>query len=156
MGREIQKGTDVAKGSLGLSRDKQGQEQLAGFQRTPQQIEAENDLLKILTAQAQGISNPMSELAAKKALAIGASQSSQSSNPFLGIKAAQDANILGQDQARMNAQAQLSDLLTGQRSTALQATSESAKMRQDENQRRSDFLAQLAASGAAAATKKGK
>ena len=135
-----------AKGFLGLQKtDTSG---LTPFQRTPEQLEAEKNLLKQLTMQASG-GGLASDIAQKKAMALGASQSNQSSNPFLGIRAAQQAQQEGQAAAQLGAQEQLSNLLTGQRQTAMQAAQGRMETAQADQARRTQFMGNLAGSGAA-------
>jgi len=143
------------KSTLGLQKDPQAQQQFSGFQRTPEQIKAENDLLAQLSLQSQAqVGGPAADLAQRKAMSMAASQSRGASNPYLGIKAAQMASGEMQEQAKlneqerqMNTQRMLSDLITGQRQSALSATQSAADLRQQEQGRRASFIGNLAASG---------
>lgn len=136
-------GAKNLKGPLGLGGTKDEQNALGAYGRTPEQIAAEAALLNMLAAQSSGGPNPAADLAQRKAMALGVTQSAHSSNPFLGIKAAQDANAQMQEEAKLNAQNQLSNLLTGQKQAALQATQAAAQLKQQDNQTKASFWGNL-------------
>lgn len=153
MGKPVQSVLNAGKGVLGLGKtDTSG---MGAFNRTPEQIEAEKKLLGQLTQGLGQFDTTASDLANRKAMAMAASQSRQASNPFLGIKAAQAAQMEGQEMAKMNeferqAQQQktLSDLITGQRQAAQQSAQAQMETAQADQARRTGFIGNLAGAGA--------
>ena len=153
MGKPVQSVINVGKGVLGLG--KTDTSAMGAFNRTPEQIEAEKKLLGQLTQGLGQFDTTASDLASRKAMSMAAGQSRQASNPFLGIKAAQQAQMEGQEMAKMNeferqAQQQrtLADLISGQRQAAQQSAQAQMETSQADQARRTGFIGNLAGSGA--------
>jgi len=128
---------------------------LNNFNMTPEERAAQNKLMAQLSNQAMGGASPLSDMANKQAMALASTQSRNASNPFLGIKAAAQAQQQGQAEAQLGAQQQLSDMLNAQKQTALQATQAQIDARAGDRDRRAAFIGQLSSSAGQASGGKG-
>lgn len=152
MGSITQGLIDPQKRMLGVERIDTGE--FNQYKLTPEQRESEKRLLAQLEKQSLNAGpSPESDQAQRQAMSMAASQSRNSSNPFLGMKAAAMANMEGQEMAKtaqLNRQAQSQQLLAnvygGKSQQSVDALKAQTGQRSDENKQRSQVAGDVMSS----------